>query len=99
LALRQNFEAMCMHNNSGNEPKSTTRGKLYGREHFYLNYRWIRWSIMAPNLSLTAGLASLALFTLSASASSVANNTYEYIVVGTGPGGYDSTLFLNLLFR
>jgi predicted naringenin-chalcone synthase len=46
---------------------------------------------MAASLSLASGLASLALFALSvsapASASSVANNTYEYIVVGTGPGG------------
>ncbi|KAF2715243.1 GMC oxidoreductase [Pleomassaria siparia CBS 279.74] len=43
---------------------------------------------MAPTLSLASSLASLALFTLSASATSLANNnTYEYIVVGTGPGG------------
>lgn len=43
---------------------------------------------MTPILPWTSGLVSLALFTLSASAASLVDNkTYEYIVVGTGPGG------------
>lgn len=42
---------------------------------------------MARILSLASGLASLALFGLSASAAPSDNQTYEYIVVGSGPGG------------
>lgn len=43
---------------------------------------------MAPSmLSLASGLLSLSLFALSATAAPSENNTYEYIVVGTGPGG------------
>jgi choline dehydrogenase len=39
---------------------------------------------MAPIFALAAGLLSL---TLSAAAASIDNKTYEYIVVGSGPGG------------
>ncbi|KAH7122619.1 hypothetical protein B0J11DRAFT_344366 [Dendryphion nanum] len=42
---------------------------------------------MAPILPLLSGLASLALFALTATAAPTNNETYDYIVVGTGPGG------------
>src|SRR3954470_23996257 len=43
---------------------------------------------MAPMLSFIVGFAYLALFTFTPSDASIADNkTYEYIVVGTGPGG------------
>lgn len=38
-------------------------------------------------ISLVSSALSLALFSLSVSAQAINNKTYEYIVVGTGPGG------------
>lgn len=42
---------------------------------------------MAPLIPLVSGALSLALLSFSAAATPLDNNTYEYIVVGTGPGG------------
>lgn len=42
---------------------------------------------MAPILPVASGLVTLALAGLSWSAPIINNNTYEYIVVGSGPGG------------
>ena len=49
---------------------------------------------MAPLLSAALSLATLGLLSFCAKAAPTANNTYEYIVVGSGPGG--GTIAANL---